>query len=115
MAAQGRIVAFGIKPDHAATSYGYIRPGAKLDGVPEHEIDAFVEKPDAITAANYVAQHYLWNSGKFLLHGKTMLAEIEAFEPTIAQAAKNSIATLTRGPRFFSPGACAVCECAGIN
>ena len=32
VAAEGRIVTFGIKPTHPATSYGYIRPGEKLNG-----------------------------------------------------------------------------------
>ena len=30
--AEGRIVTFGIRPTAPATSYGYIRPGAKLNG-----------------------------------------------------------------------------------
>src|SRR5215472_15905056 len=29
-AVQGRIVTFGIRPDHPAVNYGYIRPGHKL-------------------------------------------------------------------------------------
>jgi len=44
-------------------------------------VEAFVEKPDAATAANYVAERYLWNSGNFLFHAATMLGEIERFEP----------------------------------
>src|SRR5512133_1364442 len=62
-AAEGRIVTFGIEPTHAATSYGYIRPGEKLNGASARTVEAFVEKPDAATAASYVAQGYLWNSG----------------------------------------------------
>src|SRR5262245_59098940 len=31
-ASEGRIVTFGIEPLNGATSYGYIRPGAKLNG-----------------------------------------------------------------------------------
>ena len=65
-AAQGQIVTFGIAPTHPATNYGYIRPGAALDGAAVLAVEAFVEKPDAATAAGYVAEDYLWNSGNFL-------------------------------------------------
>jgi mannose-1-phosphate guanylyltransferase len=36
-----------------------------------------IEKPDAATAATYVADCYPWNSGNFLFHAATMLSEIE--------------------------------------
>jgi mannose-1-phosphate guanylyltransferase/mannose-6-phosphate isomerase len=67
-AAEGRIVTFGIEPTGPVTSYGYIRPGKKLNGASVRAVDAFVEKPDAATAATYVADRYLWNSGNFLFH-----------------------------------------------
>jgi mannose-1-phosphate guanylyltransferase/mannose-6-phosphate isomerase len=100
-AAEGRIVTFGIEPTHAATSYGYIRPGEKLNGASTRRIEAFVEKPDAATAASYVAQRYLWNSGNFLFHAATMLGEIERFEPTMAEAAKAAVAGLSRDLDFL--------------
>src|SRR5947209_5825422 len=46
-AADGRIVTFGVHPTHAATNYGYIRPGHKLNGGAALAVDAFVEKPNA--------------------------------------------------------------------
>jgi mannose-1-phosphate guanylyltransferase / mannose-6-phosphate isomerase len=100
-AAEGRIVTFGIEPTHPATSYGYIRPGEKLNGASARTVEAFVEKPDAATAANYVAQKYLWNSGNFLFHAATMLAEIERFEPAMAEAAKAAVDGLTRDLDFL--------------
>jgi mannose-1-phosphate guanylyltransferase / mannose-6-phosphate isomerase len=100
-AAEGRIVIFGIEPTHPATSYGYIRPGEKLNGASARTVEAFVEKPDAATAANYVAQKYLWNSGNFLFHAATMLAEIERFEPAMAEAAKAAVDGLTRDLDFL--------------
>jgi mannose-1-phosphate guanylyltransferase/mannose-6-phosphate isomerase len=101
LAADGRIVAFGIKPTYPATSYGYIQPGAKLDGAHAHVIEAFVEKPDATTAARYVALNYLWNSGNFLFHAGTMLSEIEQFEPLIAEGVNASVAGLSRDLDFL--------------
>src|SRR5215471_1185411 len=100
-AAAGRIVTFGIEPTHPATSYGYIRPGEKLNGASARVVEAFVEKPDAVTAANYVAQHYLWNSGNFLFHAATMIAEIERFEQAMAEAAKAAVDGLTRDLDFL--------------
>ncbi len=100
-AGEGRIVTFGIEPTHPATSYGYIRPGEKLNGASARTVDAFVEKPDAATAANYVAERYLWNSGNFLFHAATMLGEIERFEPAMAKAAKAAVAGFTRDLDFL--------------
>ena len=100
-AADGKIVTFGITPTHAATNYGYIRPGAPLSGAAVHAVAAFVEKPDAATAAQYVADRYLWNSGNFLFHARTMLGEIERFEPDMAEAAKAAVAGLTRDLDFL--------------
>ena len=97
----GRIVTFGIVPTYPATNYGYIRPGEKLNGSHAHAVEAFVEKPDAATAATYVANHYLWNSGNFLFHAATMLAEIARFEPAMAEAAKASVDGLTRDLDFL--------------
>jgi mannose-1-phosphate guanylyltransferase / mannose-6-phosphate isomerase len=100
-AADGRIVTFGIEPTHPATHYGYIRPGKKLNGASVHAVEAFVEKPDAATAAGYVADRYLWNSGNFLFHAATMLGEIERFEPAMAEAAKAAVEGLTRDLDFL--------------
>jgi mannose-1-phosphate guanylyltransferase len=66
--AEGRIVTFDIEPTAPVTSYGYIRPGKKLNGASVRGVEAFVEKPDAATAATYAANGYLWNSGNFLFH-----------------------------------------------
>jgi mannose-1-phosphate guanylyltransferase / mannose-6-phosphate isomerase len=100
-ASAGRIVTFGIEPTHPATNYGYIRPGKKLNGSSVLAVEAFVEKPDAATAATYVAEGYLWNSGNFLFHAATMLAEIEHFEPAIAKAAKAAVDGLARDLDFL--------------
>jgi mannose-1-phosphate guanylyltransferase / mannose-6-phosphate isomerase len=100
-AAEGRIVTFGIEPTHPATNYGYIRPGKQLNGTSVLAVEAFVEKPDAVTATNYVADRYLWNSGNFLFHAATMLGEIERFEPAMAEAAKAAVHGLSRDLDFL--------------
>jgi len=74
---------------------GYIRAGRPLNGGCVRKVQAFVEKPDAVTASQYVADHYLWNSGNFLFHAATMWKEIEHFEPLMAEAVKESVAAST--------------------
>jgi mannose-1-phosphate guanylyltransferase/mannose-6-phosphate isomerase len=91
-AAQGQIVTFGIRPTAPKTSYGYVQRGEPLgiDGV--SRVAAFVEKPDAATAAGYVTQGYLWNSGNFLFRADALLAELARFEPAMAEAVEAAVA-----------------------
>ena len=50
-AAEGLIVTLGIKPNHPATGYGYIKLGGRLsDGDDVYKLERFVEKPDRATA-----------------------------------------------------------------
>src|SRR5829696_3336092 len=62
----GHIVTFGITPTQPKTSYGYILRGEPLGAKDAYKLAKFVEKPDVATAARYIAEGYLWNSGNFL-------------------------------------------------
>jgi mannose-1-phosphate guanylyltransferase/mannose-6-phosphate isomerase len=101
----GRIVTFGITPNAPKTSYGYIRRGKPIgeqgvqDGV--YAVEAFVEKPDAATAARYVAEGYLWNSGNFLFRADVLLAELARYEPAMAAAAEAAVAGATSDLGFL--------------
>jgi mannose-1-phosphate guanylyltransferase/mannose-6-phosphate isomerase len=86
----GRIVTFGIKPTEPKTSYGYILPGKGL-GNDVYAVRRFVEKPDSATAARYVSDGYLWNSGNFLFRADVLLAELERLEPDMAAAIKTAV------------------------
>lgn len=86
----GRIVTFGMIPDQPATGYGYIQPTASEGAV--RTVERFVEKPDADTAARYIAEGYLWNSGMFLFRADAFLAELGRFEPEIVKAATDAVA-----------------------
>ncbi|MGH6978574.1 MAG: sugar phosphate nucleotidyltransferase, partial [Brevundimonas sp.] len=55
-AVNGRIVTLGVTPTEPSSAYGYIRPHSP--GL--SPVDRFVEKPDSVTAAAYVAEGYLW-------------------------------------------------------
>jgi mannose-1-phosphate guanylyltransferase/mannose-6-phosphate isomerase len=93
-AAAGSIVTFGVKPDHPATGYGYIRPGKPIDAAGKvRKVDAFVEKPDAAKAQRFVEEGYLWNSGNFIFRADVMLEELDRFEPEMAKAASGALET----------------------
>lgn len=85
VAAEGFIVAIGLKPTLPATGYGYIRPGAAL--APDaRRIAAFVEKPDAACAEALIADGCLWNAGIFCFRADAALDEIARLAPEVAEA-----------------------------
>jgi mannose-1-phosphate guanylyltransferase/mannose-6-phosphate isomerase len=86
----GRIVTFGVQPERAATEYGYISPGDVVEGT-VHTVTSFVEKPDAETAAHYVADGYLWNSGNFMFRADVLLAEYRKVDPTSVDAVTRAV------------------------
>jgi mannose-1-phosphate guanylyltransferase/mannose-6-phosphate isomerase len=88
----GKIVTFGIKPTEPKTSYGYILPGEPVGKSGVHVVESFVEKPDAVTAARYVLDGYLWNSGNFLFRADVLLNEIKRLEPEMADAIEAAVA-----------------------
>lgn len=67
LAREGWLVTFGMKAERPDTGYGYIERGEALaQGI--HKAKRFVEKPDAATAAGFVADGgFDWNSGIFLM------------------------------------------------
>ncbi|MGE5512619.1 MAG: mannose-1-phosphate guanylyltransferase/mannose-6-phosphate isomerase [Bacteroidota bacterium] len=94
VAATGKLVLFGIKPNGPHTGYGYIRKGAPLPGFDNEafKVDAFFEKPDIDTARRYVeAGDHFWNSGIFVLNVRTFLDELERLEPRILEAARTAL------------------------
>lgn len=92
-AAEGAVATFGIVPNKPETGYGYIRKGSDLGG-DAFKLDSFVEKPDALTAADYLASgQYLWNSGLFVLRASVWLEQIERHRPDIFEACRNAFAT----------------------
>jgi mannose-1-phosphate guanylyltransferase len=86
LAAQGKLVTFGIKPAMPETGYGYI----EADG---NTVKRFVEKPNLETAKEYVASgRFLWNSGMFCFQAGVMLQEMEKHCPAILAATRACIA-----------------------
>ncbi|ODA68653.1 Mannose-1-phosphate guanylyltransferase 1 [Methyloligella halotolerans] len=94
VAQTGRLVMFGITPNQPHTGYGYVRQDEPLEGFGDtaFAVAKFTEKPDAETAEAYLKDpHYFWNSGIFVLHAKTFLAELERLQPQIVRAAKGAL------------------------
>jgi mannose-1-phosphate guanylyltransferase / mannose-6-phosphate isomerase len=102
-AAAGALVTFGVTPTRAETGYGYIRRGQRLGGRAGcFEVDAFVEKPDAETAAGYVADGgYDWNSGMFLFSARGYLDELERVEPEMVSGCRGAVSAAERDLDFL--------------
>ena len=100
-ASGGRIVTFGMRPTAPSSSFGYIRPGIELNSNRARAIDAFVEKPDAATAARLIAEGYLWNSGNFMFRADVLLAELTRHKPAMAKAVRAAVAGATKDCSFL--------------
>src|ERR1700704_3211558 len=86
----GKIVTFGVRPERAATEYGYICPGESVSGE-VRAVAKFVEKPDPITAAQYIKAGYLWNSGNFMFRASVLLDEYRNLDAESVQAVSDSV------------------------
>ena len=103
-AATGAIVILGITPDRPETGYGYIQAAAGGGAAPQ--VAKFVEKPDAATAARYLAEgDYFWNAGMFVLRASVWMAALERFRPDIAAATRAAWAAHSTDAKFVRPGA----------
>lgn len=69
-----------------------------MNGEGAQRVARFVEKPDPPTAARFIADGFLWNSGIFVWRVRDLLDEIAAHTPEIASA----IATATSADEFFA-------------
>jgi mannose-1-phosphate guanylyltransferase len=100
----GKFGTLGIVPTGAKTGYGYIKPvdNECLEGF--SVVDRFVEKPDAETAAEYVNQGYLWNSGMFLYRADKYLEQLKIHRPDIYESCVKSISETQKDLDFIRVG-----------
>ncbi|MBC3760156.1 mannose-1-phosphate guanylyltransferase [Quadrisphaera oryzae] len=84
----GAVVTIGITPTGPAAQFGYVRSDGPLSvpGAPDAlRVAEFVEKPDAATAAGYVASgDYRWNAGMFVVGAGVLLGHLHEQLPTLA-------------------------------
>ena len=91
-ARQPVLVTFGVRPTHPATGYGYIELGERLSDS-THAVARFVEKPDAATAAGFLATGRLrWNAGMFVWSARTILAAFERHAPDVLAPLRDAAA-----------------------
>ena len=107
----GWLVTFGIAPHAPDTGFGYIKRGRELaPGV--QAVDRFVEKPDLATAISYLEEgNYSWNGGIFLFSAQTYLDALDAHDPNIAVAARQSMEGARREADRIYPDATSFGQC----
>lgn len=111
-AAKGSIVILGVTPNRPETGYGYIHTetsGSFTLQANVRQVKAFVEKPDAVTAQQYLDEGgYFWNAGMFVLKASVWLKALEQFRPDIYQATLQAwtqrSADANTVTRFVRPG-----------
>jgi len=86
-AGEGKMVVLGIAPRWAETGYGYIEfpRGTKPGSLDPVRVLKFREKPDARTAAKYVAaKRFFWNAGMFFWRAELLLEALRRYLPKTA-------------------------------
>jgi len=119
LAQDGYLVTFGIVPSAPEIGYGYVKVGDALKGHGEGEtshapflVDAFVEKPDAATARQYLdVGNYLWNSGMFLMRASVWLEQIQCQRPDILDACNKAWAEGAKDFDFYRVAEAAFANC----
>lgn len=80
----------GLTPRYPETGYGYIeveQQGSRAAGQQGYRVIRFVEKPDAETAASYLASgRYLWNPALFVFRASRLLEYYAQHLPSHAAA-----------------------------
>lgn len=86
--AKDNIVTLGIKPTKPEIGYGYIE--AEKNNNLAKKVISFKEKPDLVTAKEYIASgNYYWNGGMFMFSIATMQAELIKYMPAIIDITQN--------------------------
>ena len=87
VARAGAVVTIGITPTGPATGFGYVESGESLGllGAPSAaRAVSFVEKPDAATAAAYLATgRHRWNAGMFVTGAGVLLGHLRTRMPAL--------------------------------
>ncbi len=86
-AREGYLVTVGIPASGPSTAFGYVHLGEPL-GLPDapraRHVQGFTEKPDATTAAAYLATgEYRWNAGMFVVRAEVLLDHLARLHPEL--------------------------------
>ena len=98
-AQQGKVVTIGIAPTGPSEAFGYIKADVALEGAGGAlHVEAFTEKPDAATAAGFLATgRYYWNAGMFVVRTDVLLGYLDRLQPAIGSGARE-LAAAWDGP-----------------
>ena len=101
----GYVVTIGIRATEPSTAFGYVRSGPSLglDDAPRAQhVVGFTEKPDAETAAAYLATgEYRWNAGMFLVKARVLLDHLAVQLPAARRGSgrdRRGLGRSRRGP-----------------
>ena len=84
-----KITLFGLRPTHAATSYGYIE--YTETGTFPTTVSLFHEKPTEELAEYYCENGYLWNSGIVAVRAQTLIDSIKKVAPEMYDAVSDYV------------------------
>ncbi len=112
--ATGAAVTFGIPPTRPETGFGYIETGAGSGEGPLPGV-RFVEKPDAATAAAWLAGgRHLWNSGIFAWESGAFVRALDAHLPGLTARLAPAVAA-HGSARFAAALAAAYADCPSVS
>ena len=113
----GHVATFGMRPTAPETGFGYIEQAAPLPGIAgAFAVGKFHEKPDAATAAAFVASgRHLWNSGMFVFTAATLIAEMAVHAPAVLDAVRAAVAASVADLDFVRLDPIAFAACPNIS
>ena len=76
----GEIIILGVRTYDTVIGIGLYRSRCNLAGG-VHRVSRFVEKPDALRAAQLIASGALWNAGMVVARADTIIAALNLHEP----------------------------------
>lgn len=113
-AQEDKLVTFGVVPTRAESGYGYIRAYLKEKNIAP--VDAFVEKPSAEVAEEYVRSgHFFWNSGMFVFSAQCLIKEINKFHPEMVKLCEQALAEGAVDLDFYRLNQAAFAQCENIS
>jgi mannose-1-phosphate guanylyltransferase / mannose-6-phosphate isomerase len=116
VAQAGKFVTFGITPNAPETGYGYIEMAEAIAGSRVQNVARFVEKPDAATAATYLASgKYVWNGGIFFFSATAYLDALAKLAPDILNACTTAMDSAKTDGVFIRPDAVSFASAPSIS
>ena len=106
LAEQGWLVTFGVSPTRPEIGYGYIEAGDAIEGTGGNRVSRFVEKPDLVTAMEYLATgRFTWNSGMFCFTAGVLLQAMSKHAPEVKKAVEAALPEVgcTQGMALLEP------------